>query len=266
MAINPVTGVEEDYLIGSSWTYNDFIKRIEDHHHAPIDSIGASLPNAAGLPNGYAHYNTVNGEYYVNYSSVFRNFSAISYNWNVMVGRGGLSGRAFIKNSNGYFELRTTANNAFIGAATIDGFNIAKIKTNNPHWISAGNLNSTLGLNQQCLQGHVAGVSNGGFTFNAGVLTVPFAGLYVVDFAITLLINDISRNIRFDINTSGNDFCIYTYKGVQEFITLNIHAEFVLPAGGTISVIKTNDVKVANTAHQNCVFSAKMASPYLIGG
>jgi hypothetical protein len=266
MALNPVTGVEEDYQLGSSWTYNNFVKRIEDHHHAPVDSISAGLPSTAGLPNGYAHYNTSNGEYYVNYSSIFRNFSATSYNWNVMVGRGALAGRAFCKNGNGYFELRTTTNNAFIGAATIDGFNIAKIKTNNPHWVSYGTLNTTLGINQQCLQGHIASVNQGGFTFNAGVLTVPVAGVYVVDFAITLLVNDISRPIRFDINTSGANFWIYTYKGVQEFVTLNIHADLVMPAGGTIEVLKTNDAKVTNTIHQNCVFSAKMASPYLIGG
>jgi hypothetical protein len=184
-----------------------------------------------------------------------------------MVGRGALAGRAFCKNGSSYFELRTTTNNAFIGAATIDGFNIAKIKANNPHWVSYGTLNATLGLNQQCLQGHVASVNQGGFTFSSGVLTVPLAGVYVIDFAITLLLNNAgTRNIRFDINTSGLDFCIYTYKGVQEYVTLSIHADLVLPAGGTVSVLKTLDSNVTSTTHQNCSFSAKMASPYLIGG
>jgi hypothetical protein len=145
VSINPVTGVEEDYPLGSNWTYNDFIKRIEDHHHAPVDSIGSSLPSAAGLPNGYAHYNTSNGEYYVNYSGVFRNFSAISYNWNVMVGRSGLSGRAFIKNGNGYKEL---ADNATVTASI--NSNTASINKINdaPYWRSYHNYGGAIAMSK----------------------------------------------------------------------------------------------------------------------
>jgi hypothetical protein len=144
MSLNPVMNVQEDYPNGSIWNYNDWVKKINDTHQAPLDGIGTSFPST-GLFQGYGFYNISDGKYYCYINGQFRFFKE---NWNCMVGRGILSGRAFIKNANGYTELANTtqiANNTtqiLQNKADIDKINDIA------YWRSYHNYNGTLAMSK----------------------------------------------------------------------------------------------------------------------
>jgi hypothetical protein len=294
MSINTVTGVEEDYPLGDTWNYNDWVKIINDHHQAPVDSIGASLPSTAGLPNGYAHYNTSDGCYYVNYSGVFRNLCSLEagrFNWNVMVGRGGLFGRAFIKSDNGYNGYNELADNASINTinasintinasintinasinasintinASINTINASINTINNKAIYSSNSASQSIAkpIGSGILQGSNININTGNQYVYINTapfyVIVPKYGVY--QYQLDARFNFVGagdKDIGVSLYSGGNGL---KYQGVtgQYYCNILISGTVILGAGATMYAIKTVDSDVANTKQGDSSFSLNL--------
>jgi hypothetical protein len=259
MAFNITMSVEEDYPNGSDWNYNEWVKKINDTHQAPIDSVGTALPSA-GLFDGYGFYNTTDGKYYAYVNNQFR---ALKHNFNCMVGRGALGGRAFIKNGLGYVELVnknvTDANELSIAANTAAiATNTAAINRLNDlaYFESYDNYGGSIAMskNEGWLKGNHAFstkknkinyVSNG---TNPYILLLE-AGTYSLSCQIVLSNNDTSNNPSLSpINIQSVVYCNGVSIGLS-YITIEWNkwatidfsvANFIAPANSSIEIKLTN--------------------------